>query len=104
MRRPTGCKKPGRHCLNPLTDGLTVLPLDSEQRAYADVHSPAAAHINTGSQPPSSDSSPDWKRLHLFGRAWQVYGDVRYERLAGISVAHLYNLRATPRYQDVRVN
>jgi len=41
---------------------------------------------------------------HLFGRAWQVYGDVRYERLAGISVAHLYNLRATPRYQDVRVN
>lgn len=40
---------------------------------------------------------------HLFGRAWQVYGDARYERLADISVAHLYNLRATPRYQNVRV-
>ncbi|HBT32816.1 MAG TPA: integrase [Pusillimonas sp.] len=41
---------------------------------------------------------------HLFQRAWQVYGDARYERLAGISVAHLYNLRATPRYQDCRVS
>ncbi|MFW7342335.1 transposase family protein [Pollutimonas sp. H1-120] len=41
---------------------------------------------------------------HLFERAWQVYGDARYERLAGISVAHLYNLHATPRYQDVRVS
>lgn len=41
---------------------------------------------------------------HLFERAWRVYADARYERLAGISVAHLYNLRATPHYQGVRVN
>lgn len=41
---------------------------------------------------------------HLFQRAWQVYGDARYERLAAISVSHLYNLRATPRYQGARVN
>jgi len=40
----------------------------------------------------------------LFERAWHLYSDSRYERLAGISVAHLYNLRATPRYQSGRVN
>lgn len=40
----------------------------------------------------------------LFQRAWQLYGDAGYERLAGISVAHLYNLRATPRYQVARVS
>jgi hypothetical protein len=30
---------------------------------------------------------------HLMQRAWAIYGDTRYERLAAISVAHLYNLR-----------
>ncbi len=31
----------------------------------------------------------------LCQRAWEVYGDVRYERLAGISNRHVYNLRQT---------
>lgn len=31
--------------------------------------------------------------VHLLQRAWLVYGDARYERLAGLSVSHLYNLR-----------
>jgi len=35
-------------------------------------------------------------------RAWQVYGDPRFERLAGLSVSHLYNLRKGPRYQARR--
>jgi len=30
---------------------------------------------------------------HLLRRAYSVYGDARYERLAGLSVSHLYNLR-----------
>lgn len=30
---------------------------------------------------------------HLMARAWRVFGDARYERLATISVGHLYNLR-----------
>ena len=30
---------------------------------------------------------------HLMARAVEVFGDTRYERLATISVAHLYNLR-----------
>ena len=29
---------------------------------------------------------------HLMRRAWHGYGDARYERLATISVGHLYNL------------
>ena len=41
--------------------------------------------------------------LHLCRRAWLVYGDAGYERLATISVAHLYNLRAQPAYREQRV-
>jgi transposase InsO family protein len=41
--------------------------------------------------------------VHLCRRAWQVYGDARYAQLATISVAHLYNLRATPVYRQRRV-
>lgn len=39
---------------------------------------------------------------HLCQRAWLVYGDPRYERLATISVSHLYNLRHEMRYRQVR--
>jgi hypothetical protein len=39
---------------------------------------------------------------HLMHRALAVYGDARFERLAGISVAHLYNLRGEQSYKDRR--
>jgi len=39
---------------------------------------------------------------HLMRRALELYGDARFERLAGISVAHLYNLRAQQSYKDRR--
>ena len=35
-------------------------------------------------------------------RAHQVFGDVRFERLAGISVSHLYNLRGSRPYLNKR--
>lgn len=35
----------------------------------------------------------------LFQRAYLLYGDLRYERLKHLSVAHLYNLRATKPYR-----
>jgi hypothetical protein len=35
-------------------------------------------------------------------RAWSLFGDRRYERLAAISVAHLYNLRQRKGYQRHR--
>ncbi|MCG5549578.1 integrase [Halorhodospira halochloris] len=38
----------------------------------------------------------------LCERAWHVFGDERYERLAGISNGHLYNLRRSQTYQRHR--
>ena len=42
--------------------------------------------------------------VHLLRRAYTVYADPRYERLAGLSVSHLYNLRKSVGYQARRVN
>src|SRR5487761_2549369 len=39
---------------------------------------------------------------HLMARALTVFGDARYERLATISVGHLYNLRKRHGYIDRR--
>lgn len=38
----------------------------------------------------------------LCERAWEVFGDARYERLAGISNGHPYNLRGPQTYQRCR--
>jgi transposase InsO family protein len=38
----------------------------------------------------------------LMERAYEVFGDIRYQRLAIISVAHLYNLRQRPSYLHKR--
>src|SRR5688572_8299846 len=37
---------------------------------------------------------------HILEREYRQYGDKRYERLSKISVAHLYNLRASARYRN----
>ena len=42
--------------------------------------------------------------VHLLHRAYTVYGDKRYERLADLSVSHLYNLRKSAGYQRLRKN
>jgi len=47
-------------------------------------------------------SGPATKQL--MQRAYAVYGDTRYQRLAGLSVSHLYNLRAQAGYQAKRVH
>ena len=41
---------------------------------------------------------------HLLQRAYALYGDARYERLATLSVSHLYNLRKGSLYQARRVS
>ena len=41
--------------------------------------------------------------VHLLARAYSVYGDARYERLATLSVSHLYNLRKSTGYQARRM-
>ncbi|MFQ5356529.1 MAG: hypothetical protein ACE5DY_08630 [Mariprofundaceae bacterium] len=38
----------------------------------------------------------------FFQRAFEVYGDQRFARLAGISVSHIYNLRKSKVYQRCR--
>ena len=40
----------------------------------------------------------------LMQRAWQLYRDTSYERLACISVSHIYNLRAQAGYQAKRLH
>ena len=45
-------------------------------------------------------SGPATKKL--MERAFQVFGDVRFERLADILVSHLYNLRGNKPYQNKR--
>ena len=42
--------------------------------------------------------------VHLLQRAYQLYGDVRYERLANLSVSHLYNLLKSAGYLARRVH
>ena len=42
--------------------------------------------------------------VHLLRRAYTVYGDPRYERLAELSVSHLYNLRKSGGYQARRTH
>lgn len=41
---------------------------------------------------------------HLCYRAWTVHGDERFERLAGISASHIYNLRRSSAYRKIRVS
>jgi hypothetical protein len=48
----------------------------------------------------STLSGPATKKL--MERAYQVFGDPRYERLAGISISHLYNLRESKPYRGKR--
>lgn len=42
--------------------------------------------------------------VHLLQRAYSVYDDKRYERLATLSSSHLYNLRKSSGYQHQRVS
>ena len=79
--------------------GQRGAPVAGFYRRYTEADVLLMAHTDALHDTPSGLAA---KRL--FQRAWELYGDARYERLAAISVAHLYNLRATPRYQAVRVN
>ena len=43
-------------------------------------------------------------RKRILEREYVEYKHVKYERLAGISVAHIYNLRQRPRYRERHLN
>jgi hypothetical protein len=40
---------------------------------------------------------------HLCQRAWVVFGDEKFQRLADISASHIYNLRRSAAYRKIRV-
>ena len=42
--------------------------------------------------------------VHLLKRAYALYGDKRYERLASLSASHLYNLRKSAGYRVLRTS
>ncbi len=66
-------------------------------RTYTEADILLLAHTDTLH---STLSGPATKKL--MERAFTVFGDTRYERLATISVAHLYNLRKRSGYQRQR--
>jgi len=41
---------------------------------------------------------------HILQREYQQYGKAAYQRLASITVAHLYNLRQRPQYRQLRLH
>jgi hypothetical protein len=41
---------------------------------------------------------------HLCQRGWEVFGEERFQRLAGISASHIYNLRRSANYRKIRVS
>ena len=47
-------------------------------------------------------SGPATKKI--LEREWAIYKHAEYERLATVSVAHIYNLRKRPRYRERRMN
>ena len=72
-------------------------------RTYTDADVLLLAHTDTLH---GTLSGPATKKLMALGhsveRAFEVFGETRYERLATISVAHLYNLRKRSGYQRQR--
>jgi hypothetical protein len=41
---------------------------------------------------------------HLCQRGWMIFADERFQRLAGISASHIYNLRRSAAYRKIRVS
>ena len=69
-----------RHCFSALYTAEDITLLAEVDRAHERLSGPATRH--------------------LFQRAYEQYGNKQYKRLAKISVAHLYNLRASARYRN----
>ena len=85
-----GCKR------GPLTKRYAA-PRAGFARTYSSVDVLLLAHTDTLH---GTLSGPATKKL--MERAYRVFGDARYQRLATISVAHLYNLRKRTGYQRHR--
>lgn len=78
--------------------GQRKSPVAGFNRRYTDADILLLAQMDKLHDTPSGQSIK-----HLLKRAYTVFGDKAFERLSNISVAQIYNLRATDRYQDQRV-
>ena len=72
-------------------------PVNAFRRRYLSADVALLAEVDTLH---STLSGPATRKL--CERAYHLYGDARFERLAGISNGHLYNLRKSPPYQRRR--
>jgi hypothetical protein len=68
------------------------------QRRYTDADIASLAEVDAAHEDLSGPAV-----RHLCHRAWAVFGNQRFERLAGISASHIYNLRRSAAYRKIRV-
>jgi|SRR5215469_1006149 len=68
-------------------------------RRYTAADIAALAEVDAAHEDPSGPAV-----RYLCQRAWLFYGDKRYQRLAGISASHIYNLRKAVAYRKIRVS
>jgi hypothetical protein len=68
------------------------------QRRYTDADIASLAEIDAAHEDLSGPAV-----RHLCHRAWAVFGNQRFQRLAGISASHIYNLRRSTAYRKIRV-
>ena len=81
----------------------TVQPLPYHRHRFAQRYTRADIELLAAvDEAHETLSGPATRRI--LQREYQQYGKPEYARLASISVAHLYNLRQTPRYRERRLN
>src|SRR5579875_107344 len=81
--RQVQVKEPVRRCFPTRYTAEDIVLLSQVDAAHEDLSGPAVRRIL-------------WREHNVFGKN-------EYERLAGISVSHLYNLRQSQRYRQLRV-
>jgi hypothetical protein len=86
---------------------LAVVPLakrySAPVRAFARKYTPADVSLLVEMDTANADVCGP-AIAHLLRRAFNVYGETKYERLAQLSVSHLYNLRKSAGYKAQRVS
>lgn len=81
-----------------LTHLVDASPVQAFARRYSDADIVMLAQIERQFGTLSGPAT-----VHLLRRAFALYEDARFERLAALSVSHLYNLRQTKRYAAQRI-
>lgn len=80
----------------------SVRPRDYRRHCFARRYTPEDIELLAGVDEAHETLSGPATQKILY-REFHEYGDVRYRRLAAISVAHIYNLRKSRSYRDKRV-